>query len=146
MGILLARVVIGSVFLVSILPARAQTPATTPRRDWEEDDVVRAIGMDVWTDLEDAIRMICIVVGCHLDRSGQTSMLSGDLEADGWRVTIQYQSDGVRQDLTPQEVAVGSAAALRIVSILSANPTVVSEELKIALSNTASNIHDDLMQ
>lgn len=145
MGILLARVVISSVFLVSILPARAQTSMTTPSCDLEED-VVRAIGMDVWTDLEDAIRMICIVVGCHIDRSGPTAMLSGDLEADGWRVTIQYAADGVRQDLTPQEVASGSAAALRIISLLAANPTVVSEELKIALTNTASSIHNDLMQ
>jgi hypothetical protein len=71
-------------------------------------------------------------------------MLSGDLEADGWRVTIRYECDGIRQDLTPAEIAGGKAAALRIVSILSTDVTIVSEQLRGALSSAASNIYDDL--
>lgn len=144
MGTLPARVVLGSVLLIAIPTTRAQTPSTSPRCDLEGDAVVSAIRMDAWTDLEDAIRLICAVVGCHLDRSQQTFMLSGDLEADGWRVTIQYECDGVRQDLTPGEIADGKAAAARIVSTLSTNPTIVSEPLRSALSSAASGIYRDL--
>lgn len=144
MGTLLARVVFGGVLSVSLLPARAQTPLTTTRCELEGDDAVSAIQMDAWTDLEDAIRLICAVLGCHLDRSQQVFMLSGDLEADGWRVTLQYESDGIRGDLTPEEIAGGSAAALRIVSILSSDTAIVSEELRAALTSTALCIHAEL--
>lgn len=146
MGTLLARVVFGGVLSFSLLPARAQTPLTTPRCDLEGDAAVSAISMDAWTDLEDAIRVICAVLGCHLDRSQQTFMLSGDLEADGWRVTFQYECDGIRQDLTPEEITSGSAAALRIVSILTTDTTIVSEVLRAALTSAASGIHRDLTQ
>jgi hypothetical protein len=84
---------------------------------------------DIWDDLDALLAMLCTLMPCSSDRVPDVATGLSQVEADAWRITLTYEANGLRPNLTPDEKLVGAAAVVQIRAVLDAhtnqlNPTV----------------------
>ncbi len=98
---------------------------------------------DTWETILENLRVLCLVIGCVVDRSGRT-IAGGDVDYQGWAVVIMYAAHGVRADLSTAERHQGFAAASGLLGQLSEHPFLVSDELRPLLIRTAESIGEEV--
>lgn len=104
-----------------------------------------SVSMDIWDELEEAMMLLCMLIGCTVERSN-AEVAAGDVEQQGWTIVLTHTANGLRPDLTPTEEAEGRVAAQTLLTLLAQNPELVSETLRPSLAGTASTIHAELSE
>lgn len=100
-------------------------------------------GEDTWQTVLENLRVLCLIMGCVIERTGNT-IADGNVEYQGWAVVLSYAAHGVRADLNTTERYEGFVAASGLASQLSEHPFVVSDELRPLLMSTAESIGEEV--
>lgn len=128
-----------------ILPTNATTGVVHLASPEPRTGAVGSASMDIWEEVLESMRLVCMMIGCTIERADQ-ERASGAVEEQGWTVVLAYAAHGLRSDLSPAERTDGRTAVARLLGFIAVDPSLVSDDLRPLLVNTTESIGEELAQ